>query len=195
MCALFAIARVSKRRILHFTFYPMAEPLSLPDLAALAGYRRQRMNQLFRQGRIPFTPLNHPEKRQARFADTPEMRTWCKSLRPAPVKPPKERIGKKGYFPAYMRGKGFPLSRKRLREALGDFEAWMVESRWMIAEFKKAVEKVPFSKWSRAAQDVILFEWLDPIGRKLGWRVNPKTRQLQISRQLREEMARKRKTL
>jgi hypothetical protein len=85
---------MSKRYILHFTFQHMPDPLSLPDLAALAGYRRQRMNQLFRQGKIPFAPVNDPEMKQKRFEDTPDIRDWCKRVRASNAqKQPREKTG------------------------------------------------------------------------------------------------------
>jgi hypothetical protein len=53
------------------------KPLSLGDIARLAGCSRARIHQLASKGRLPGEPLKRPPEGQYRFADTPELRKWC----------------------------------------------------------------------------------------------------------------------
>lgn len=71
------------------------DALSLGDIAKLAGYSRARIHQFAVEGRIPGEPLRRPPEGQFRFADTPELRAWCKAKRKTKPKAMPGRPGRK----------------------------------------------------------------------------------------------------
>jgi hypothetical protein len=69
--------------------------LSIPDIAIMCGVSRQRMGQIFNKGALPFKPIYRKGegRKQPRFRDTKELRTWCENRnrewgkKPTPVIP------------------------------------------------------------------------------------------------------------
>lgn len=57
------------------------KPLSLGDIAKLAGYSRARIHQFAVEGKIPFKAIKQPPEGQFRYEDTRGLRVWCRAKR------------------------------------------------------------------------------------------------------------------
>jgi hypothetical protein len=90
---------------LHWTFM---KPLSIGDIARLAGYTRQGIHRLAVEGRIPFKPIKQPPEGQYRFANTRELRAWCEHKRYSkPRAEPRQIRLERRRIPTYAPRSGF----------------------------------------------------------------------------------------